>query len=685
MFSAFRPLPVLLSCGLVVAGLCQIPRVSAEDPADLIRPLLAEYPGEIAVAVRHMESGVEFFERADVVQPTASLIKLAVMVTAYRQADSGQLQLNNLLELKDSDKVPGSGILTTHFSPGLKLSVRDCIRLMIRDSDNTATNLVVQQIGLPSITDCMSGLGYPETRLNSLVYRGDTSIAPDRSRAFGLGSTTARETLELLDSIYHGTAASEQSCRAMLEHLQACEDRSMLARELPSGTKIAHKSGAVSASRCDAGLIYGPKGPFAICVLTTNNRDRSWEDTNAAHVVIGRIAKALFDHFNPPWTSAPETETVLETGAFGLRVELLQRTLNARLDPSPNLGVDGDFGPATAAAVRSFQEQKGLPVDGRVTQDFWNALGPVVEETPIPTPELVNAEVLPKRAEDALSGPPAVTSEAWTIVDADSGKELAGFQSTQPLDFASTTKMMTAWLVARLAEKSPAVLSEVLTVSDRADQTRGSTADVRRGESLTIEEALYGLMLPSGNDMSVAIAEHFGDRMLQELDLTVPTNTPTSDDPLQQFVAAMNAEAKRLGMSQTYYENPHGLTAPRHLATALDLAGLARACRSSVLLNRVVSTRQRGATITGPTGYHRHVLWKNTNELLGIEGYEGIKTGTTDKAGACLVSVGQREGHRLIVVVLGAAASEARYTDSRNLYRWAWQTLVPTPAAGTRE
>ena len=685
MFSAFRPLPVLLSCGLIIAGLCQIPRVSAEDPADLIRPLLAEYPGEIAVAVRHLESGVEFFERADTVQPTASLIKLAVMVTAYRQADSGQLQLNNLLELKDSDKVPGSGILTTHFSAGLKLSVRDSIRLMIRDSDNTATNLVVQQIGLPSITDCMSGLGYPETRLNSLVYRGDTSIAPDRSQKFGLGSTTARETLELLDSIYRGTAASEESCRAMLEHLQACEDRSMLARELPSGTKIAHKSGAVSASRCDAGLIYGPKGPFAICVLTTNNRDRSWEDTNAAHVVIGRIAKALFDHFNPPWTSAPETETILETGAFGLRVELLQRTLNARLDPSPNLGVDGDFGPATAAAVRRFQEQKGLPVDGRVTQEFWNALGPVIEETPIPAPELVNAEVLPKRTDDALIGPPPVTSEAWTIVDADSGKELAGFQSTRPLDFASTTKMMTAWLVARLAEKSPAVLSEVLTVSDRADQTRGSTADVRRDESLAVEEALYGLMLPSGNDMSVAIAEHFGDRILRELELTAPEDAPTSEDPLQQFVTAMNAEAKRLGMLQTHYENPHGLTAPRHLATALDLAGLARACRGSALLNRIVSTRQRGATVTGPGGYRRHVLWKNTNELLGIEGYEGIKTGTTDKAGACLVSVGQREGHRLIVVVLGAAASEARYTDSRNLYRWAWQSLVPRPAESTRE
>lgn len=77
----------------------------------------------------------------------------------------------------------------------------------------------------------------------------------------------------------------------------------------------------------------------------------------------------------------------------------------------------------------------------------------------------------------------------------------------------------------------------------------------------------------------------------------------------------------------------------------------------------------------GPGGYARNVLWKNTNELLGTDGYDGIKTGTTDKAGACLVSTGERDSKRLIVVVLGSTASESRYTDSRNLYRWGWKQL----------
>jgi D-alanyl-D-alanine carboxypeptidase (penicillin-binding protein 5/6) len=236
--------------------------------------------------------------------------------------------------------------------------------------------------------------------------------------------------------------------------------------------------------------------------------------------------------------------------------------------------------------------------------------------------------------------------------------------------------MMTAWLTARIADANPAVLDEVITMSTRADLTRGSTADIRTGESLPVREALYGLMLPSGNDMSVAIAEHFGSRLHAALQLPVEAAETLPADPLLRFVDAMNKEARRLQMLQTSYRNPHGLTDPQHKSTPADLALLARQILRHPLLQTIVSTRQRGATVTGPGGYQRNVLWKNTNELLAIEGYAGVKTGTTDQAGACLVSSATRAERRIIIVVLGSAASEARYTDSRNLYRWAWQELV---------
>ncbi len=658
---------------------------SIADLTDLLKPLIEGHRGEVAVCVRHIEKGDEFHWRSDIPQPTASLIKLPVMIAAYRLADSGKLDLNQMVVLTDADKVPGSGILTDHFSAGLSLSIRDAIRLMIRYSDNTATNLVVDQIGLPTTSQVMNELGFPETRLHAKVFRGESSIAPERSQQFGLGSTTARDMVELLTKLANEQLAGAGSTTAMLDHLAACDDNTKAGRDLPKGARFAHKSGAVAASRCDAGIVTGPSGRIAVCILTTKNEDQTWDDDNAANVLCGRIARIVYDHFNPmPMEFAAGTATAsganstLQIGAFGQTVEMLQRTLNARLEPSPALAVDGDFGPTTESAVKLFQEKIALPATGIVDAPFWKALGPVAEPSPVDPPEVVNNTTLPIAPADLLDGPPIVTCRAWTIVDAENGATLFSANASQPLDFASTTKIMTAWLVVQHAILHPDILEERLSMSERADQTIGSTSALRAGESVSIREALYGLMLPSGNDMSVALAEHFGRRFAVS-----PGSPPDSEssqevttaDPLQLFVAAMNAEAARLGMSSTHYMNPHGLTHEDHLSTAADLAVLARTALQNPLFQHYVSTRRYGVTVTGASGYERNIVWENTNQLLGIEGYDGVKTGTTDKAGACLVSTGSRNGRRLIMVVLGSAASDSRYADSRNLYRWAWKEL----------
>ena len=175
-------------------------------------------------------------------------------------------------------------------------------------------------------------------------------------------------------------------------------------------------------------------------------------------------------------------------------------------------------------------------------------------------------------------------------------------------------------------------------------------------------------MLPSGNDASVALGEHFGKRFRPARDET----PERAADPLWRFVAEMNRTAVRLGMTATHYENTHGLTAETHLSTAADLLTLARAGWKMKRFRQYVGTRQHGCRLVGPGGRQRNIVWRNTNRLLPTEGYDGVKTGTTSAAGACLVSTGRRGKDRLFVVVLGAAASAARYTDSRNLYRWAW-------------
>ena len=149
------------------------------------------------MAVKHLDTGEEFHHNAEQVMPTASLIKLAVLVTAYRQADEGKLDLAGKITLREEDKVPGSGLLTSHFSAGTQISVRDALRLTIAFSDNTATNLVLDQIGLTTTAETMEQLGFASTKLHSKVYRADTSVFPERSKQYGLGSTTPAEMVRL--------------------------------------------------------------------------------------------------------------------------------------------------------------------------------------------------------------------------------------------------------------------------------------------------------------------------------------------------------------------------------------------------------------------------------------------------------------------------------------------------------
>ncbi len=659
----------LLKLILVAAFLSPI--ASAQQQKQSLReqltPLLSGHQGEVGFFVKHLTTGEQLGHRPDEVMPTASLCKLATMVATYRRAEAGTVDLKQKITLRKEDMVPGSGILTQHFSPGATLSLRDAIRLMIVYSDNTATNLVTDAIGLKTTSDEMVALGFPETKIHSKVFRRETSVFPNRSKQYGLGSTTARETVRLLEQLHNGTCAGESSCKDMLEHLKQCDDDTKIAAGLPAGTKYAHKTGAISAVRCDAGIIYSATGPIALCVLTNNNKDKSWTNDNAAHKLCANIGRIVFEHFNPPHKRGTGTATgPLQIGSFGETVEMLQRTLNARLEPSPQLSVDGDFGPGTEGAVRQFQESKQLAATGIVDRETWKALGTLVPAQPMTEPAIINAETLPVEPADGLSGVPFLTCRGFAITDAETGELLFGNAADIPREPASTTKIMTAWLITKLATQQPGIVDEVMTFSERADQTRGSTSGLRAGEKVVVREAIYGLMLPSGNDMSVALAEHFGRRL---------TPGEPESDPLALFVTAMNAEALRLGMHNTHYENPHGWPHPKHVTSPFDLARLARTAFESELFRGYVRTRQRGVKVEGPGGYTRNVVWKNSNRLLAIKGYDGVKTGTTTNAGACLVSTAKRGKRRLIVSVLGSTSSDARYVDTRNLYRWAWTQL----------
>ena len=273
----------------------------AQPPSlsDKLSPLIKAHEGKVAIGIKNLTSGETYYHQADLVMPTASLIKLGIMTAAYRLSDQSEIKLNDMVLLQKEDKVPGSGILTSNFSEGASFPLKDAIRLMIAYSDNTATNLVLDHIGIRTVNTILTQMGFPNTRINAKVFKGSTtSIAPEQTKKYGLGSTTAKETIDLLELIYSNKAATEKSCTAMIEHLKKCDDKDMIPRELTGKLKsIAHKIGAVSDARTDAGILYFDGGPVVICVLTAENKDKRWTSENSAEILIGKIGLIAFEHF----------------------------------------------------------------------------------------------------------------------------------------------------------------------------------------------------------------------------------------------------------------------------------------------------------------------------------------------------------------------------------------------------
>jgi D-alanyl-D-alanine carboxypeptidase (penicillin-binding protein 5/6) len=232
--------------------------------------------------------------------------------------------------------------------------------------------------------------------------------------------------------------------------------------------------------------------------------------------------------------------------------------------------------------------------------------------------------------------PPAVAAAAALVMDLDSGQILYSLKPDDRLPPASTVKIMTALVTLREAD-----LDDVVEVSVKAAAMQGSRMGLIAGEKLTVRDLLYGLLLPSGNDAAVALAEHVAGEE-------------------EAFVALMNATAASLGLQGTHFSSPHGLDNPEETVSATDLAALTRAALAYPEFSEIVATAD--AEVAG-----RKLV--NTNQMLGaFEGADGVKTGTTDSAGECLVASVMRDGHRLLVVLLG---SRDRYGEASALLNWA--------------
>jgi beta-lactamase class A len=292
---------MFLRCGLAILSLislCPLCLCGESSLEARLLPLAKAHRGKVAIAVKNLETGESYYLSADEAMPTASLIKVAVLIELYQQVQEGKLKLTERVTLRKVDKVPGSGILTDHFSDGAIFSLRDAARLMIAYSDNTATNLVLDRTGIPQVNKRMEAWGFPNTKINAKVFRGSTtSVAPERTRRYGLGSTTAREMVELLEQLQCSDRCRPFYKQAILNHLAHNTDKDKFKRFLPSNVVVAHKDGSTTDTRTDAGLIHTRAGIVAVCVLTTENKDQRWEQDNAGNRLCAQVGREVYDYF----------------------------------------------------------------------------------------------------------------------------------------------------------------------------------------------------------------------------------------------------------------------------------------------------------------------------------------------------------------------------------------------------
>lgn len=243
---------------------------------------------------------------------------------------------------------------------------------------------------------------------------------------------------------------------------------------------------------------------------------------------------------------------------------------------------------------------------------------------------------------------PDVNSRACVVIDRKTNSVLFGKNENSKKKMASTTKIMTATIIIEKCN-----LTDTIEISKKAAGTGGSRLGLKTGDKITVLDLLYGLMLRSGNDAAVALAEYAGG-------------------DINGFAELMNAKALELGLTNTHFETPHGLDSNEHYTTAYELALLSNYALNNPTFAKIVGTKNYTITINGsPKDL------SNTNELLGnMEGVYGIKTGFTNGANRCLVTACKKNNMNIICVVLGADTKKFRTIDSIKLINYVFNNFV---------
>jgi beta-lactamase class A len=299
-----------------ILGLAAALSVSAQQDPQLdqqIKSIAAAHHGQVALYAHNLRTGKTASLLPDEPVQTASVIKMGILLDAAEQIRAGHATLDERIVLTKANQVEGSGVLGA-LTPPIALTFGDTLRLMVILSDNTATNMAVDRLGLSHINETLQAAGLRQTVLYKKVYVPATGPMPPDQPRFGLGKTSAREMTSIMERLATCHLALDNAaplpadgkiCGAILGMLRNQQDRDSLPRYLEtldtseSGSAIGNKTGALNQVRNDVALISSKAGPIVIAAFTWQNADQRWTGDNEAEQTLGKLARAIVDRWSP--------------------------------------------------------------------------------------------------------------------------------------------------------------------------------------------------------------------------------------------------------------------------------------------------------------------------------------------------------------------------------------------------
>jgi len=301
------PLPLALLLALPACGRAQSAAVAPASsvPAAVASPatarmtrlaaaldsMSAAHRGVVGYAVQVLETGERIERRGDEPFPTASLIKVPVLVALFEQVEKGAISLDDPVRVAKVDKVPGSGILQS-LHDNIEVTVRDLAHLMISISDNTATNLLLDKVPMRRVWEKMEALGLPRTKVHSKSFLRLTSVAMDSSVKYGLGVTTPNEMARLFALLAEGKAVSPRADSTMMTLLAQTQDDVLLQRH--AAVRAAHKTGATDQVRTEC-TVWFARQRIVACVLTRENQDTRWILESEPQNLMAQMGRRILD------------------------------------------------------------------------------------------------------------------------------------------------------------------------------------------------------------------------------------------------------------------------------------------------------------------------------------------------------------------------------------------------------